>query len=294
MAKRKLEPLWVKFHEPDTELLNGAVYNQKFQLENLEKSKTYIRSTRKRGLIAEIDQKKKSIGDLEKTADVLKKWRIKLGPYVDPLKLIPLYDKKKIPIPADISQWSSKFDFYVLNFGGDIFVEKGMKVKLLEIGIVFEPNLNKKQRRSIAYSIFPTNEWKKYGGVSIAFGLNADLGFEIPLTANGIPIGQIGKIGPEIKSQLLLGPFKFDFKKSVIRGIGKGNYIVNWIIEKGKLLEQGDFETKVILKVPKGRQKMEARAVLQATVIPPGFFKHVFGNKITLAPAEQIYSIQLS
>ena len=293
MARKKLKSLTVRFHEPDTLLIHGAIENQKWQLENLRDSRPYTRSTRMRGLTNEIKRKEDVIEELEKERNMLKKWRITLDPYVDPLELISLYNYKKILIPADIFQWSKKFNFFELNFGGDLFVEKGMSVKKLEIAIVFDPDLKKNQRHAVAYSIFPKNEWKKYGEFSVAFGLNAALGFDVPLTVNGLPIAQIGKVGPTIKSNFLLGPFVYNFKKATVRGVGKGNYIINWIIEKGTILKSGDFETKLVLKVPKNRKTLTARVVLQATVIMPGILPHIFSKKTPLAPEKQTYTIEL-
>ena len=169
-----------------------------------------------------------------------------------------------------------------------------MSVKKLEMGIVFDSELGKRDRHSVAYSIFPANEWKKYGQVSVAFGLSGDLGFKVPLTPTGLPFVKIGDLGPQVKGEFLLGPFVYSFKKAVIRGVGRGNYIINWVIEKGQILNGGDFETRVILKVPKGRDLVKTKVALQATVTPPGFWQHILGKKRKMAPDERTYDIILS
>ena len=296
MPKTRLEPLTVRFHEPDSGLLYSAVDNEKWQLQYMQDSLAVAvtKPSKVPALSSKIREKKKSIRALEKEMDILHNWRIQLSPYVDSLELISLYQEKNLPIPADIKQWSKKFDFFQLAFGGDIFVEKGMKVKKLEMGILFDAELSKRARHSIAYSIFPTNEWKKYGQASIAFGLTGDLGFQIPLAPTGLPFGKIGDLGPQLKGQFLLGPFVYSFKKAVITGVGKGNYSINWVIEKGDILSSGEFETRVVLQVPRNRDVVKTKVSLQATVTPPGFWKRLLGKTRLMAPDNRTYEIALS
>ncbi len=106
-------------------------------------------------------------------------------------------------------------------------------------------------------------------------------------------MGKIGDLGPQVKGEFLLGPFVYAFKKAVIKGVGKGNYIVNWIIEKGEILGGGDFETKVVLKVPKSRSSVKAKVAMQATVTPPEFWKRFLGKTRKMAPDEKTYDIYL-
>jgi hypothetical protein len=247
-----------------------------------------------RGLSEQIREKEQSLKEMKKSLRILRTWRVQLDHYVDPLKLIPLYKMKKIDIPADIDQWSKKFDFFELNFGGSILVKDGMAVKQLELGILFDPDLGSRKRHAVAYSIFPTNQWREYGGASLTFGLTGDLGFEVPLKPNGLPFGKVGEIGPQIKSKLLLGPFAFNFKKAIITGVGKGSNQINWIIKKEEFLKSGDFETRVVLKVPGKRKTIKARVVLLATVIPPGWLNGVLGRTTTLAPDDKTYTIKLT
>lgn len=293
MSKIDLEPLTVRLHEPVSNLLERAVESQKWQVEYIKDSKSFTRPSKIKSLSREIKEKESKIKKLEKEFDVLKQWRIQLNPYVDPLELISLYQKSKKSIPADIDQWAKSFGFYELTFGGGIFVERGMRVRKLEIGIVFDPELKEEEIRSTAYSIFPRNEWKKYGKISVVFGVSGDLGFHVPLTPQGFPYGKIGELAPQMKAEFLLGPFIYAFRRAVIRGVGKGHYIVNWVIEKGDILNGGDFETRVVLKVPKTRHLVKAKVALQATVIPPGFWKHVLGKARTMAPDIRTYNIKL-
>ncbi len=293
MAKIRLEPLKVEFHEPDLGLLDSALANQRWELQCMAMSKPYAQPSRIGRLSREIGRKKSSVKQLEKERDILRNWRVQLDPYVDSLELLSLYKHKGVPIPSDIGQWSKRFAFYELTFGGDIFVEKGMSVKKLEMGIVFDPKLRKGARHSVAYSIFPRNEWKKYGEASVVFGLSGNLGFQVPLAPNGVPFGKIGNLGPQVKAQFLLGPFIYAFKKAVIRGAGKGNYMVNWIIEKGDILEGGDFETRVVLKVPKRRRSVKAMVAMQATVTVPGFWKRLLGETKKMPSEEKVYKIPL-
>jgi hypothetical protein len=249
--------------------------------------------SRSRRLKKEINKTSASIRELDRELKVAERWRITLDPYVDALELIPLYKLKKIKIPAEIKLSSKKFDFYDLTFGGDILVKKGMSVRRLDLDLVFDVNLRKNARHAIAHSIFPTTEWRKYGEASLTFGVTGNLGFKVPIAPSGVPIAKIGDIGPQVKGSFVLGPFGYSFKKAVIKGAGKGNFKVSWTIEKGKVLEGGDFETRVVLKVPKGRRVVKTRAGMQATVAPASIFWRVWGRKRTIAPDEKTYDIRL-
>jgi hypothetical protein len=294
MAKVKLQPLDIFLHEPDSNLLLTALDNEMWQLSYTRQSRSVTHRRRAATIDQEIVRRRDTVRQLQRQLNILRNWRLRLDPYVDPLRLIPLYKKRKIAIPADIQQWSRKFDFFELTFGGGIFVRKGMSVKKLEIGIVFDTELDKKRRRSVAYGIFPTNEWKKYGEISFSFGISGDLGFKVPLTASGLPFAKLGDITPEAKARFLLGPFAYSFRKAVIRGVGKGDYLINWVIEKGEILDGGDFETRVILKVPKGRKKVKTKVAVQATVTPPKFWDRILGRARKIAPDEKVYDIVLT
>jgi hypothetical protein len=292
MSRIKLESLTVQIPDPESNLLDQVIQNQKQQLEYAKDSKSFTPQSKIRSLSKEIQEKKSAIKDLKKEVDILKNWRVQLNPYVDPLELVSLFDKRKMTIPADIAQGSKKFEFFELTFGGAIFIQE-MNVKKLEIGIVFDPDLKREERHSIAYSIFPTNEWQKFGKLSLVFGLSGDLGFKVPLKADGLPFAKIGDLEPKVQAEFLLGPFVYVFKKAAIRGVGKGNFLINWIIEKKDFLEEGDFETRVVLKVPKGRNLVRAKVALRATVSIPGFLKRILGKTREMAPDVKVYDIAL-
>lgn len=114
------------------------------------------------------------------------------------------------------------------------------------------------------------------------------------MAPTGLPFGKLGDLGPQLKGQFLLGPFVYSFKKAIITGVGKGNYIINWVIEKGDILSSGDFETRVVLQVPKNRDVVKTKVSLQATVMPSGFWARILGKTRMIPPDNRTYEITLS
>ena len=207
---------------------------------------------------------------LQKAKAALKAISIELDPYMDPKPLAPLYDKKKLEVPAEIQVDSANFDFYVVPLGANLFVTKGVTVRSLRLNVVLDTKSGE-GRRAIAQSIFPTTEYKQYAAVNLTAGLNASLGFDIPLKLNGLPWIKVADIDASIKAGFVFGPFEYSFKRCVVMGSGAGSFDINWAISKGDMLSGGDFDAWLVLKVPKGTKSISCQALMEAELSIPHF-----------------------
>ena len=66
------------------------------------------------------------------------------------------------------------------------------------------------------------------------------------------------------------------------------------MIEKKDALRSGDFETRVVLQVPRNRDVVKTKVSLQATVTPPGFWGRLLGKTRVMAPDNRTYDIAMS
>ena len=207
---------------------------------------------------------------LQKAKAALEDISVELDPYMDPKPLAPLYALKKLEIPPDIQVDSAKFDFYVVPLGANLFVTKGVTVRGLRLNVVLDTKGNK-DRRAIAQTIFPTTEYKKYATANLTVGVNASLGFDIPLKPNGLPWIKAAEVDANIKAGFVFGPFEYSFKRCEVMGSGARNFDINWAISKGDLLSGGDFNAWLVLKVSKGTKSIACQALMEAELSIPHF-----------------------
>ncbi len=265
MSKQRIGKLVIKATAEDSAPLDNAI-----------QSLTALRgigirgAVRGTGGVVKVRQMDTTLKGLQKAKAALKDISITLDPYMDPLPLGPLYEKKKLEVPAEIQVGSTRFDFYVVTLGTSLFVTKGVTVRSLRLNIVLDTKADK-GRRAIAQSIFPTTEYKKFAGVDLTAGLNANLGFKIPVKANGQPWFPEADIDAKIKAGFVFGPLDYSFKRCVVMGSGAGSYDINWAISKGDLLNGGDFEAWLVLKAPKGTKSISCQALMEAVLAIPHF-----------------------
>jgi len=265
MSKQRIGKLVIKSTAEDSAPLDKAI--QSLTALKGVRTKGVQRGASGSGYAKPMDT---TLKGLQKAKAALENISIELDPYMDPKPLAPLYALKKLDIPPDIQVDSAKFDFYVVPLGANLFVTKGVTVRSLRLNVVLDTK-STVDRRAIAQSIFPTTEYKQYAAVNLTAGLNASLGFDIPLKPNQIPFLKVGDIDANIKAGFVFGPFDYSFKRCVVMGAGAGSFDINWAISKGDLLGGGDFEAWLVLKVPKGKKSISCQAVMETELSIPHF-----------------------
>ncbi|MCX6843713.1 MAG: hypothetical protein NTX53_15705 [candidate division WOR-3 bacterium] len=265
MSKQRIGKLVIKSTAEDSAPLDNAI--QSLTALRGVGAKGAVRGT---GGAVKVRQMDTTLKGLQKAKAALKAISIELDPYMDPKPLAPLYDKKKLEVPAEIQVDSAKFDFYVVPLGANLFVTKGVTVRSLRLNVVLDTKSGE-GRRAVAQSIFPTTEYKQYAAVNLTAGLNASLGFDIPLKLNGLPWVKVADIDANIKAGFVFGPFEYSFKRCVVMGAGAGSFDINWAISKGDLLSGGDFDAWLVLKVPKGTKSISCQALMEAELSIPHF-----------------------
>jgi hypothetical protein len=265
VSKQRIGKLVIKSTAEDSAPLDNAI--QSLTVLKGVGAKGVQRSAGGAGYARQMDT---TLKGLQKAKAALKAISIELDPYMDPKPLAPLYDKKKLEVPAEIQVDSANFDFYVVPLGANLFVTKGVTVRSLRLNIVLDTKSGE-GRRAIAQSIFPTTEYKQYAAVNLTAGLNASLGFDIPLKLNGLPWIKVADIDASIKAGFVFGPFEYSFKRYVVMGAGAGSFDINWAISKGDLLSGGDFEAWLVLKVPKGTNSISCQALMETELSIPHF-----------------------
>ena len=265
MSKQRIGKLVIRSTAEDTATLDSAI--QSLTALKGAGAKGVKRGAGGTGYAKPMDT---TLKGLQKAKTALEDISIELDPYMDPLPLAPLYDKKKLEVPAEIQVDSAKFDFYVVPLGANLFVTKGVTVRSLRLNVVLDTESGK-GRRAVAQTIFPTTEYKKFAGVNLAAGLNAKLGFDVPLKPNGLPYLKSGDVSADISAGFVFGPFDYSFKRCEVMGSGANSFNINWAISKGDLLNGGEFEALLVLKVPKGTKSISCQALMETELSIPHF-----------------------
>jgi len=265
MSKQRIGKLVIRSTAEDSAPLDHAI--QSLTALKDVGTKAAVRGT---GGTVKVRQMDTTLKGLQKAKAALKDVSIELDPYMDPLPLAPLYQKKKLDVPAEIQVDSAKFDFHVVPLGANLFVTKGVTVRGLRLNIVLDTKAGE-GRRAIAQSIFPATEYKKFAAVNFAAGLDAKLGFDIPLKPNGLPYLKSGDVKADVSAGFVFGPFDYSFKRCVVMGAGAGSFDVNWAITKGDLLSGGDFDAWLVLKVPKDTKSISCQAIMETELSIPHF-----------------------
>ncbi len=207
MSRQRIGKLVIKSTAEDSASLDNAI-----------QSLTALRGAGTKGVrrgSRDVDYAKPmdtTLKGLQKAKAALKDISIELDPYMDPMPLAPLYDKKKLEVPAEIQVDSAKFDFYVVPLGANLFVTKGVTVRSLRLNVVLDTESGK-GRRAIAQSMFPKTEYKQFAAANLTAGVNANLGFDIPLKPGGQPWIKAADVDANIKAGFVFGPFEYSFKR---------------------------------------------------------------------------------
>ncbi|AFS80369.1 hypothetical protein NKOR_02355 [Candidatus Nitrosopumilus koreensis AR1] len=192
---------------------------------------------------------------------------IRISSQIDSTPLIPMYKnaEQKIP-PKIITQHETmKYDFYLIEFFFGLMLKKGLFPKTAQLNVKLSDDVVKDNRKTFPTQLFPGRKDKKYfeANVSGSFGINADLEFSVPeVIGQPIPFADV-KVDGNLKSNFILGPFQYEYKKASIEVSGLNDPEIFWKYNmESELHGTNDFKSIMILKVAQEAKSVQMKVKL--------------------------------
>ena len=134
-----------------------------------------------------------------------------LASSVDLLIFSSLYKAKKQEIPPEILCRIRILIFIISRLHAIFSLRVKPGLKELELSIEFGYKGRAGQRRPTVQDYFPQTEWKKYATATLAFGIKADLTFDVPMMQPNIPFVTTD-VGTNVSASFL-SPIVYKFEK---------------------------------------------------------------------------------
>lgn len=183
--------------------------------------------------------------------------------------LIPYYKETKEEVAPEIKVAFEhmNFTFYRVEVSFNSILPKNVYLKTLELTLVINDDVEKAERKTSVFKMFPNNKYKEYFKASfeskLALDANMNIHAKIPpsiASIIGITISPIGTIKTGI--DLDLGSYSFHIAE--IETAGENDNIVKWRYSTNYAdAKNGDYKSIVILKIPIEAKKVTMSATLK-------------------------------
>ena len=210
--------------------------------------------------------------------DILKKLQqetAKFSPKLD-LRLITIKDFKERNIEPnhELKLKMKDNNFYEIKIPITLFPKSGWAFTRLECWLEFCPDEKNIHQRPIIYEIFPEDIWTEILRFqdNLSLGLNENLAFRTEIEKiegqwEKLSSQAQGKVfvKAENKAHLVIGPFSYHLRRAEVMSRGRLDVECFWRLDGDKYVAQEDVLLRLVLKVPKNREKpINAKGVLKA------------------------------
>ena len=226
-----------------------------------------------RGIAAEPPSAPPAEDDLEATqADILKTARegVKIAPQAESHPLIPLYKAAKLTLPPEIVVDHEKlgYDFYLVEVRFSIFLPTDQWPRSAAFGLSITDDAADPARRTRAVRLFPDHTDVQYFQADLegAVGVDAGMNLTIPLQGSALIPFAKAAANASLKTNLVFGPLKFQFRKAGIDVRGVSDQEIFWRYNlHSELTGTNDFKSVLVLKVAKETTQVTLGADLAVT-----------------------------
>lgn len=211
--------------------------------------------------------------ELALLAAELGKERVGFGPRPEVVRLPKqLFTDLGYQAPVYLVELMKDFDFHLLNIPITLLPRPGGGFSQLDCIVEFNPGTEAEQR-PIAYQVFPQEVWQEviraWQGVTV--GVDEKFEFKVnpaefveELAQVSLPVKAEVELKASGNAGFVLGPFDYRVRTPKITSRGRGDAKVYWRLEGEDQVTQQDPRLGVILKVPKGVDRVDINAVLTA------------------------------
>lgn len=176
-----------------------------------------------------------------------------------------------ITVPAE----KQHYIFYLVEVIFNMEFKKNVYPKSAEFVLVIEDDVITSYRKSRPVQLFPCRKDKQLFRVNAeiegAITVDAGLNLYIPMTGSGIlPFGQVksnAAANLQFKTNMVVGPFSYVFRKAAIEVTGLGRQVVRWTYNlESELGGKNMFKSYLLMKIDDRAKYVKMRAFL--SVIP--------------------------
>jgi len=180
---------------------------------------------------------------------------------------------RNLAVPFRYQELTKFYKFYWLRFPILLFPQRKWAFNRLELRLQLSADNSPAYAQPKAYQILPSKMIQALLEAKTSLEVSLDGNFEFSaktatLSANLGTAEVTAGAGAGAKVEggvgLILGPFAFRLKKTVIDHTPIGLQHVFWRIDKGEFFEQDDLQLIVIVQLPKETRELQVAAVMQA------------------------------
>ncbi|MBM4289257.1 MAG: hypothetical protein FJ135_14145 [Deltaproteobacteria bacterium] len=215
-----------------------------------------------------------SIVELQKvTQDIMNCFSkgIGIGSQVESRPLLPLLKEAGVSLAPEwkVDHEQMGYDFYWVEVVFSCFLEKDQFPKSAEFALTLEDDVKKPARRTRPIRLFPDREDIQLFSMDIegGIGVDASFNFRVPKVQSKIsPFSREIQVEAKIKAGIVIGPYKYKFRRAAIEVKGLGDQDILWRYNlQSALCGANDFKSILILKVPKEADSVFIVANLKLT-----------------------------
>ena len=188
---------------------------------------------------------------------------IEIAPHVECIPLIPLFEIKKMELPAELQvEFQEKhYKFYMTEIICNMMFDKGVFPLSAELGVTIDDDSTDPVRKTRPIKLFPDRKDITRFSVDVegAVTIDAGLNISVPTGPAGIiPFGDVhAGLDANAKTNILAGPYTYQFKQAAIEVIGTGTDHPYWKYNlKSELSGMNEFKSTLILKVAEETSKI--------------------------------------
>jgi len=201
---------------------------------------------------------------------------ISVAAQVESRPLVPMFEAAgEKPPPAVVADQASGYEYYVVEVTTTMLLPEDQRPLSATLAIRLADDVADESRRLRPYKLFPAREDVELFSVNVegAVGLNADLSVSVPATVSGVvPFGSVGAEA-KVKAGIVVGPYRFPFRKAKIEVAGEGDQNVVWLYNMQSAL-WGTNMLKSILVLKVAREATSAGMGIAHALVP---FKRTWG-----------------
>lgn len=255
-----------------------------------------IASARRRGQMYEAEIKELA----EATrSEIIESYRrgVKIAPHAESQPLIPLFEAAKVELPPElrVDYEQMRYRFYLVIVTFSIFLPEDQFPLAAEFGLTLKDDVKDTVRRARVIRLFPGRKDVQFFSVDVegAFMVNAHIDIYSPLTGSKISPFPSVEASAGLRSGIVFGPLKFQFRKAAVEVRGESDQQVFWRYNlASELTGANDFKSILVLKIAEEAKSVEMAASLG--VVPYKRQWMLFKEKLPMLLDNVILPVELA
>ena len=193
---------------------------------------------------------------------------IEIRPRSESRPLIPLYEERRIPVPADlrVDHDQNGYDFYLVEVGFAALLPEDELPLSAQFGVVLRDDIAEPARQVRPVRVFPGREDVELFRADLQGAVGLDAGGRLTVPAVGGTLLSMSETMAQatIRAEIAIGPFSFPFRKAKIEVVGENGPDVTWRYNmRSALWGANEFKSILVLKVHRQARHVALGAALR-------------------------------